>query len=251
MDVERFKGLTAIVTGGGSGIGLATARRLAQEGARVVLTDVRADRVDAAVAEIDALGGAPAVGVTGDISAQETVDAVVAAAGERIDVLVNNAGIMDNFVPTAEVTDALWDKVFAVNVTAVMRTMRAVLPSMVSAGRGTIVNVGSEASLRAGAAGATYTATKHAVLGLTRSTALMYRTDRIRCNAVLPGSVATNIEVTDPNPKGMSVMGPYLGTIPAPAQPEQLAAAICWLASEDSANVTGIGLASDGGWSAI
>ncbi len=246
----RFTGRTAIVTGGGSGIGLATATRLAQEGARIVVTDVRADRVEAAVAALEALGG-DAVGVTGDISAQETVDAVVAAAQGRIDVLVNNAGIMDDFVPTADVTDALWEKVFAVNVTAVMRTMRAALPVMLAAGRGTIVNVGSEASLRAGAAGATYTATKHAVLGLTRSTALMYRTDGIRCNAVLPGSVATNIEVKNPHPRGMAVMGPYLGTIPAPARPEELAAAICWLASDDSANVTGVGLASDGGWSAI
>ncbi|WP_448072822.1 SDR family NAD(P)-dependent oxidoreductase [Georgenia yuyongxinii] len=251
MDARRFEGRTAIVTGAGSGIGLATATRLVREGARVVVTDLRADRVESAVAALDALGGATPIGVTGDISVQETVDAVVAAAGERVDVLVNNAGIMDNFVPTAELTDAQWEQVFAVNVTAVMRTMRAVLPLMAQAGAGAIVNVGSEASLRAGAAGAAYTASKHAVLGLTRSTALMYRADGVRCNAVLPGAVATNIEVTAPSRKGMSVMGPYLATIPGAAEADQLAAAICWLASDDSANVTGVGLPSDGGWSAI
>lgn len=251
MATERFEGRTAIVTGAGSGIGLATATRLAREGARVVITDVRADRVDDAVAQVGALGGPRPVGVAGDISAQETVDAVVAAARGRIDVLVNNAGIMDNFVPVGNVTDEQWEKVMAVNVTAVMRTTRAVLPAMLAAGTGTIVNVGSEASIRAGAAGSAYVASKHAVLGLTRSTALMYRAQGIRCNAVLPGAVATNIEVTAPDPHGMGVMGPFLAAIPPAATAEQLAAAICWLASDDAANVTGVALPSDGGWSAI
>jgi NAD(P)-dependent dehydrogenase (short-subunit alcohol dehydrogenase family) len=150
----RFEGRTAIVTGAGSGIGLATALRLAAEGARVVASDISQERLDALVAEHT---DARILGVAGDVSTQETAQAIVAAAGERIDVLVNNAGIMDGFLPAAEVDDATWERVMAVNVTAIMRLTRAVLPRMIAAGSGAIVNVTGEAGLRGSAAGVAYT----------------------------------------------------------------------------------------------
>ena len=240
----RFEGRTAIVTGAGSGIGRAVAVRLAAEGARVVAADVSVPRVDAVVAETGA------VGVVGDISQPADVERIVAAADGAVDVLANVAGIMDGFLPPHEVDDATWERVLAVNLTAPMRLTRAVLPSMLAAGRGAIVNVASEASLRASASGAAYTSSKHGLIGLTRSTAVFYGPSGIRCNAVCPGAVATNIEGAPRSDFAMGVLGKHLAAIPGVATPEQLAAAICWLASDDAANVNGAVLASDGGWSA-
>jgi NAD(P)-dependent dehydrogenase (short-subunit alcohol dehydrogenase family) len=187
----RFTGRTAIVTGAGSGIGRATALRLAREGARVVAADIDADRLEQLAAEFPDLDLVP---VATDIATDDGVRAVVAAAEGRVDALANVAGIMDAFLPPAEVDDATWERVFAVNVTAVMRLTRAVLPMMLAAGGGAIVNVSSEASLRASASGVAYTASKHAVNGITKSTAVFYKGNGIRANAVAPGPVATNIQ---------------------------------------------------------
>jgi NAD(P)-dependent dehydrogenase (short-subunit alcohol dehydrogenase family) len=249
MSASRFIGKVAIVTGAGSGIGRATTIRLLNEGAQVVATDLMPDRL----AELDREVATDAlVTVAGDIANEDVVHQVVAAAGERIDVLVNNAGIMDGFLPAGEVDDATWQRVLDVNVTSVMRLTRAVLPSMVAAGAGAIVNVASEAGLRGGCAGVAYTTSKAAVIGFTKNTAFMYQPDGIRVNAVAPGATATNIKAPFLSERGAARLGPVLSsTVPARATPEHLAAAITWLASDDSVNVTGAVLASDGGWSAI
>ncbi|ASD21593.1 short-chain dehydrogenase [Cryobacterium sp. LW097] len=245
----RFAGQTAIVTGAGSGIGKATAVRLAREGARVIAGDV----VPARLQELlDQFGDLDIVTVDGDISHQDTTTRLVAAANGRIDVVANVAGVMDGFLPIAEVDDATWERVFGINVTGMMRLIRGALPIMVAGGGGSIVNVTSEAGLRGGAAGVAYTSSKHAVIGLTRNTSVMYSAQGIRCNAVAPGGVQTNIEAPMRSPLAGSVLGPvFQHVLPPVATSEQLAATITWLASPDSANVTGIVLASDGGWSAI
>lgn len=246
---DRFAGKTAIVTGAGSGIGKATALRLASEGARVVGSDISAERLAALVEENPELD---IVTVAGDVSSEETIAAVLEAAGGRVDALANIAGIMDGFLPAAEVDDPTWDRVFLVNVTAIMRLSRAVLPLMVAAGNGAIVNVASEAGLRGSAAGAAYTASKHAVIGLTKSTSVFYAPNGVRTNAVAPGGVITNVDGTFKSQLAGERLGPIMQTnVPAVAQPEQLAAAITWLLSDDSANISGVVLASDGGWSAI
>lgn len=245
---NRFAGETAIVTGAGSGIGRATAVRLAKEGARLVATDIVAARLDDLAEE---LGGLDVICVAGDVTDPAVIAKLLEAAGGPVDVLANVAGIMDDFLPTAEVDDAIWDRVFSVNVTGPMRLMRAVLPGMLDAGKGAIVNVASEAGMRGSAAGAAYTASKHAVVGLTRNTAFMYSPKGVRCNAVAPGAVRTNIEAKMGSQFAGERIGPFLQGIPPVAEPEELAAAICWLASRDSLNVSGAVLHSDGGWAAI
>jgi NAD(P)-dependent dehydrogenase (short-subunit alcohol dehydrogenase family) len=250
MDIQgRFTGKTVIVTGAGSGIGLATTLRLAREGARVVATDISAERLAVLTRDHPDLA---LISVPGDVASEEHVQAVVQSAQGAVDGLANVAGIMDAFLPPAEVDDTTWERVFAVNVTGVMRMTRAVLPLMLAAGRGSIVNVSSEAGLRASASGAAYTASKHAVNGLTKSVAVFYRDNGVRANAVAPGPVATNIEAPFKSQHAAAVLGPIMQTnVPPTASPEQLAATITWLLSDDSGNVNGAILPSDGGWSAL
>lgn len=250
MSESRFHNQTIIVTGAGSGIGRATAVRLVEEGARVVGVDISPTRLE----ELKTLLGGRIVTVDGDLSQQPTVDRVVAAAGAdaQIDGLANIAGIMDGFEPTAEISDETWERVLAVNVTAMMRMTRAVLPGMIERGKGSIVNVSSEAGLRASAAGTPYTVSKHAVNGLTLSTAFFYTPKGVRCNAVAPGPVATNIEAPFRSAYAQERLGPLMQTtIPAIAEPAALAAAITWLLSDEASDVSGAIVPVDGGWAAI
>ncbi len=244
----RFAGKTVIVTGAASGIGRATASRIAREGGRVIASDIAADKLEAFRAEHP---DADIVTVPGDLTQQDAIDAVVAAAGDRIDGLANVAGINDDFSPAGETTDAVWDRVIAINLTAPFKLIRAVLPSMETAGRGAILNVSSEAGLRGNASGNAYTASKHGIIGVTKSAAVMYGPKGIRVNSVAPGGVATGI----PMPPHMSEYGsarlaPFQQAIPTVATAEQLAASITFLLSDDAVNINGAILASDGGWSA-
>ena len=247
MNDERFSGRTVVVTGAGSGIGKATAVRLVAEGAVVVANDVVAGRLDELVGEVRPGAVRP---VAGDVCEAATIDAILAAAQGSLDGVANVAGIMDSFQPAGEVDDATWDRVMRVNVTGPLRLIRATLPLLLASGHGAIVNVVSEAALRGSAAGVAYTTSKHALVGVTRSTAYMYGPQGLRTNAVAPGPVATNIQASIGSELGAGRVFPLLQSLGlATAQPEQLAAAITWLLSDDSANVNGAILPSDGGWS--
>lgn len=246
---NRFTGKTVIVTGAASGIGQATALRIAKEGGKVIAADISKERLDALVEENTGLDLVP---VAGDISTEETVAAVVAAAAGRVDCLANVAGIMDNFTPIHEVDDELWDRVFRINVTALMRLTRAVVPVMLDAGTGSVVNVSSEAGIRGSAAGAAYTASKHAVVGLTKNSAVIYGPRGLRFNAVAPGPTITGIVANFGSQMAAERLGPLMqANIPTPATAAQLAASITFLLSDDGTNVNGAILASDGGWSAL
>ncbi|MFB2582252.1 SDR family NAD(P)-dependent oxidoreductase [Herbiconiux sp. P15] len=250
IDSGRFAGKTIIVTGAGSGIGRATASRLAREGGRVIAVDISGERLDEFKAEVVAAHPAAVIEtVVADITDDAAVAGIVAAAGERIDGLANIAGIMDDMTPVGEVTDAVWSRVFAINVDGTMKLMRAVIPAMLAQGAGSIVNTASEAALRGSAAGVAYTASKHAVAGLTKSSAFMYGPSGIRVNAVAPGPTITNIEATFASPLGAQRVRQAMAILPDAVEADALAASITFLLSDDGVNVNGVILPSDGGWS--
>lgn len=243
---ERFVGQTVIVTGAGSGIGRATASRIAREGGRVIAVDISTERLEEFAA---AHADADVTTVAGDITNDGDIAAIVAAAGGRVDALANVAGIMDDMTPLHEVSDAVWERVFAVNVDGLFKLSRAVIPLMLEQSKGSIVNVASEAALRGSAAGLAYTASKHAVVGITKSSAFLYAGRGIRVNAVAPGPVATNIQATFASELGQERIGTLMQFIPPVAEAAQLAASITFLLSDDGTNVNGAILPSDGGWS--
>ena len=254
MDGRRHQGRVAIVTGAGSGIGRAVAARLAAEGAAVVGCDVNQaglEETSAAIRE----GGGDAAMVPADVTSQAQVDRLVDdAAGRhgRVDLLANVAGIMDWFLPAHEVDDETWSRVMAVNVNGPMMLCRKVLPGMLERGSGAIVNVASVAGLRGGGAGIAYTASKHALIGMTRSIAWTYRGDGIRCNAVCPGGVQTNIGTTAvPRSQwAFERLGRSLALAERAADPDEIAAVLSWLGSDEASNVNGAVLTADGGWTA-
>lgn len=252
----RLQGKVAIVTGAASGIGLATATRFAAEGASVVAADWNAQRLDDAVGAIAASGGAIA-GVQGNIAdqaaAEGLIDHAVSTFG-RLDVLVNNAGVMDYMQGVDELTDEVWRRVLGINLDGPMFTCRRAVQHMLAHGGGSIVNVASTAALHGGAAGAAYTASKHGLVGLTRNTAWMYAKRGIRCNAICPGATMTNIAETMPHdkldPTGAARAGEFAALIPAYLAPDDIAALALFLASDESRHINGAIIPADGGWDA-
>jgi NAD(P)-dependent dehydrogenase (short-subunit alcohol dehydrogenase family) len=252
----RLQGKVAVITGAGSGIGLAMATRFAAEGAMLVLGDWNAGRLDAAVAGIRASGGTVA-SAQGDIADRATAEGLVDLALSthgRLDVLVNNAGVMDHMQGVGEVADDVWRRVLGINLDGPMFAMRRAVPRMLEQGGGAIVNVASTAGIRGGAAGAAYTASKHALVGLTRNTAWMYATRGLRCNAICPGGTRTNIAETMPrerlDPAGAARAGAYAALSPALLDAEEIAALALFLASDEARHINGAIIPADGGWTA-
>lgn len=252
MDEQRrYAGRVALVTGAASGIGQAVAVQLAAEGAAVVGCDVDMEAL-AGTGRLIEDGGGEAVMLTADVTAQDDVERVVAALPGRVDFLASVAGIMDFFLPADELDDATWDRVLAVNLTGPMRLCRAVLPLMRAQGRGAIVNVSSVGGLTGSVAGSAYTASKHGLIGLTRSVACLYAADGIRANAVCPGGVQTNIGRTATPKVAWAYERLEKSFVRAVrmAQPSQISTLICWLGSDEADNVNGAIVTSDGGWTA-
>lgn len=250
----RLSGKVAIVTGAASGMGKSIAELFAAEGAKVVVSDLNLENASQVVKGIEAKGGAALV-VQANVALEDDVqrmfDEAMGAYG-TVDILVNNAGIMDNFVPAGDLTDELWERVFAVNTTGPMRTTRKALSIFVPKQSGVIVNVASAGGLFGSRSGAAYTASKHAVVGLTKNVGFQYAAMGIRCNAIAPGGVNTNISasMTAPNPFGAERAMAGLGINPRVGEPEEIAKVALFLASDESSFVNGTIVTADAGWTA-
>jgi 3-oxoacyl-[acyl-carrier protein] reductase len=243
---------TCLVTGSTTGIGLETARMLAVEGGRVIVTGRDRERVERAKEETGATAGIPA-----DLATPEAAERLVAEAGQ-VDCLVNNVGEAYQ-AAFDQLTDEQWDSMWQLNVMSYVRCIRAVLPGMRRAGRGVIVNVSSTAGKRPSTGMPNYSVTKAAVLSLSRLVADLYAKDGIRCNAVAPGPTATGAwlgeggladqQAARSNKTRLEVLeavgkGRPLGRL---AEPEEIASVICFLCSERSSYVTGSAWSADGG----
>lgn len=253
----QLQGKVAVITGAASGMGLAMATRFAAEGASVVAGDWNGERLNAAVAKIQESGG-KIVGAQGNIADQATAESLIDLAIStygRLDVLCNNAGVMDYMQGVGELSDDIWRRVLSINLDGPMFTSRKAIQYMLEHGGGSIVNIASTAAIHGGAAGAAYTASKHALVGLTRNTAWMYATKGIRCNAICPGATKTNIGETMPrermDPAGSQRAQTFAALAPAYLDPEDIAAMALFLASDESRHINGAIIPADGGWAAV
>lgn len=249
----RLDGKVAIITGGNSGVGAATAKLFAREGAKVVITARRAVPLEAVAAEIREAGG-EVLPVAMDISKADEVQALVAKTVEtfgRLDVLVNNAGILDEGLkPIDRFTDEVLDRVLEINEKGCMYCIREGTKQMQENGGGSVVNVASVAGAL-GCGGAAYVASKAAIIGITRHTALRFAGKNIRCNAVCPGSIATPM-VANMRPDNMDAdmygaMGKHADLRVPICMPDDVANILLFLASDESKAVTGQAIISDFG----
>jgi NAD(P)-dependent dehydrogenase (short-subunit alcohol dehydrogenase family) len=268
---------TALVTGAGSGIGRAIALRFAEEGARVVVADIAVDEGKETASEIEGAGG-DATFVEVDVSDSDSVERMVDVAVETyggLDFAVNNAGILTDFVETTGITERDWDRIMDINLKGVWTCMKAELPVMEEDGGGVIVNTASEAGLVGMGGLSSYSASKHGVVGLTKSVALEYASRDIRVNAIAPGPTKTNIQssifggsegpaIADRIQRGIKMSRIIYRTFRSEfdtstmrdvpmdriADPEEMAGPAVFLCSADASYITGQVLAVDGGQAA-
>lgn len=241
----------ALVTGAASGIGRATAQRFAEEGAQVVVADVMDDGGTETVELIENEGG-EAVFVHTDVTNANDIEQMVDTAldtYDQLDYAVNNAGIEGTSAPTPELTEADWHRVIDINLKGVWLGMKHEIPAILDTDGGAIVNTSSVAGFNGFAELAPYVASKHGVIGLTKTAALEYSAQGVRVNAVAPGVIDTPMvsRTFEDDPEGLEqvLAAEPIGRI---GKPEEIASAIVYLCSDDASFVTGFPMAVDGGY---
>ncbi|KMT21037.1 glucose 1-dehydrogenase [Clostridium cylindrosporum] len=252
----RLKGKTAIVTGASSGMGRDIAYYFAKEGANVLAVARRSEKLNELVKETKSFEG-KTVAYSADITNKEKVEGMIDESIKlfgKLDILVNNAGIMDNMSGVAEINDEMWDKVMSLNVKSPFLAMRKAVNYFKEVGGGVIINVSSIGGLYGCRAGAVYTASKHAVVGLTKNPAFMYEKGNIRCNAICPGGIETEVGfgefMKNINKEGAARCMTGIATNPRMGKGSEIATVAVFLASDDSSFINGQCIAVDGGWTA-
>lgn len=249
----RLQDKVVIITGGNSGVGAATALLFAKEGAKVVISARRQPQLEEVAAKVREAGG-EVLPVVCDISKPEDADHLITKTVEtygRVDVLINSAGVLEEGLkPIDKVVDADMDRVIDINTKGTMYCIRAASKKMAEAGGGSIVNVASVAGVM-GCGGAAYVASKAAVIGITKHTALRFAGTGIRCNAVCPGTIVTPM-VASMNPANMDAdmfgqMGKHSDLKIQPCMPEDVANILLFLATDESRAITGQAIVSDFG----
>ncbi len=252
----RLENKVAIVTGASSGIGRAVAALFAKEGAKVVAAARRAERLEDLKNEIaDGNFAGEIFPISVDVSNDDDLKKLVDSTLEKygtIDILINNAGILDEYKSLENIEEDLWMKVFEVNVHAVMKLSKLVLPTMQENKKGTIINTASVGGLHGMRGGLAYVSSKHAVVGMTKNIAFTYASEGIRCNAIAPGSIGTEIgtNVKNPDMKVLDKLMKGFDVYPEVGTPDVLAHSYLYLADEQNTFTNGHILVVDGGWTA-
>lgn len=248
----KLENKVAIITGAASGMGEATAKLFAQEGAKVIVSDINEENINRVVKEIKEAGGS-ATGIKCDVAKGQEIIALVEKTIETydgLDIVMNNAGIMDNFIPVGDLSEEQWDLVMNINLKGpYLLSKEAIRYFLNHEIPGVIINVASVGGLFGARGGASYVASKHGLIGLTKNTASAYKEYGIRCNAIAPGGVKTGIggTITAPHRIGATVL--FKGTGESPmGDPEDIAYTALYLASDESKFTNGTVITVDGGW---
>lgn len=247
-----LQGKVAIITGAAQGIGKAAAHLFVQHGAKVVVADIQKEKANETVNEIVANGG-EAIALKVDITSAADVEHVFQQTLKtygRIDIVVNNAGFMDDFSPVGDMKDDYWAKIIDINLTGTMHMCRAAVQAFLPQQHGIIINLTSAAGMSGARAGVAYTAAKHGIIGLTKNTAFMYADQGIRCNALAPGGVNTEMGTVfkNPNELGQRKVGSGAMNAPKLAEPLHIANVILLTASEQASFINGAVIPVDAGW---
>ncbi len=253
----KLKGKVAVVTGASAGMGRDIAYLFAKEGATVYAVARRVERLQELSDSVKDFEG-KIVPYGADLMNREDAERIIEFAyndSGKLDILVNNAGIMDDFSPVGDVKDEMLEKVFTLNVYSLFYTSRKAVEIFLKEGKGNIINIASIGGLYGARAGAAYTASKHAVVGLTKNTGYMYAKKNIRCNAICPGGVETEINageyMKDANQEGIDIIMANAEGNPRSGTGMEIATIALFLASKDSSFVNGQCITADSGWTAF
>lgn len=248
----RLKDKIIVLTGGSSGIGETTALRLAEEGGKVVAVARRYEKLEKLAEKAKDMAG-EIYPLAGDMSKDEDIKSIIKKTIDKygkIDVLINNAGVLDGFLSADNMEDEVWDRVMNINLTGPMKLIREAMPYMKEQKSGNIINISSVGGFLGARGGLAYVTSKHGIIGMTRHIAAIFGQDGIRCNAVSPGNIKTDIggSVENPNMKVLDKVMKTAELLPVAGDPVEIANVILFLASDESSFINGATLVADGGW---